>query len=210
MKRTLIIFAALSSFSVGAESSHRSMVQVGSSGFGATGAYEKFEPKGSSLFDEFSIVKGNFALNYSYAVMPQLQIGLFFSNRHDERKFKTTDGKSGRIEEETQQIGLQALWNFKRDLHDSTYAGVMLSHLNHEDENDHVEPFDYLEDDRSAQSVDLIVGKRFGLERWGIHNITYSPSLSVFITNSQKDYEDDGIDKSYGIVVNLIKFDVLF
>jgi hypothetical protein len=210
MKRTLIIFAALSSFSVWAESSHRSMVQIGSSGLGATGSYEEFQPDGDSIFDEFDILKGNMALNYSYAVTPQLQLGLFFSNRHDERNFKTANGKSGRFEQETQQIGLQALWNFSRHLEDSLYAGVMLSHMNHEDETAHVEPFDYLEDDRSAQSADFILGKRFGLQRWGIKNITYSPSISVFVSNSQKDYDDDGIEESYGVTLNLIKFDVLF
>ena len=73
MKHTFIIFAALSSFSVWAESSTRSMVQIGSSGLGATGSYEDFEPESNSLFDDFGILKGNFALNYSYAVTPQLQ-----------------------------------------------------------------------------------------------------------------------------------------
>jgi len=193
-----------------ADGSTRSMIQIGNSGFGASGSYERFSPKADAEFDEFNITKGDLTLNYSYAFFSQFQLGLFYSNSHDQRRFKTANGSTGEIEFKSQHIGLQALWNFSENLQESWYLGALVSHMNLEDETSKTEPLNYLEDDRSAQSIDFILGKRFGLDQWGLKNISYSPSLSIFITNSQKDYEDDGIDKSYGFSLNLIKFDVLF
>lgn len=186
------------------------MIQVTTHGLGIGAGYEKTDPASDSQFEVFNTFKGNIEINYAYTIRPQLQIGGLYSNRSEERNYDTKGNSQGEISINTQIIGAFVQWNFQEELPDTWYTGLMFSNLNHEEESSNKAVFNKLEDDKSADSWEIYFGKRFSLGHWGITNITYSPSLSLYSQNARKDYADDGLKDAAGINVQAIKFDVLF
>lgn len=186
------------------------MVQVTTQGLGIGAGYEKTEPSSDSQFEDFDTFKGNIELNYAYTITPQLQAGGLYSNRSEERNYDTKINGQGELASNTQIMGIFIQWNFREELKDTWYSGLMFSNLNHEEESSNKAVFNKLEDDKNADSWEVYVGRRFKLDRWGISNITFSPSLSFYSQNARKDYADDGLKDNMGVNFQLLKFDVLF
>lgn len=187
----------------------RHMVQVTSRGLGAGAAYNHTDPRGSSQFDRFNILKSNIDVNYAYTFRHRWQIGGLLSNQTEERSFRTDSGQKGHVSYRNLLIGATLYYNFSDVLMESFYTGLGVSWLNHEEEFSH-NIFNYLEDDKNATIYELLIGKRWSLKRWGIENITYSPQVSLYVQRARKDYEDDGLQDSWGVNLDVIKFDVLF
>lgn len=210
MARLLSLLFIIFCFPLGAAEFPRHMVILSPAGIGGSGAYERITPGANSQFQKLDINKGNIALNYHYTLSQRFQIGSFFSNNTDFRKYKTDDGSTGEVEFHTLALGLSFLYNFSDELINAYYTGFIFTYYNNEEEFTHDGPFSYLEDDRLSQIYEIILGQRFSLKRLGLQNITYSPSFSLFLARNEKDYTDDGLDHSWGANFIVLKFDVLF
>jgi hypothetical protein len=209
MLKLLLIVLSLIPLTTLAANFPRHMVMLNQWGFGGYASYEHFSPRSDSIFDKYDILTGNIELNYTYALDSRWQMGGFFINNSQGREVKTATGKTGQIKTDNRIVGTHLLYNFSDDLYNSWLTGAVLSYHNQEEE------FakgiqDFLEDDRQAVYFEALIGKRFSLKNNGLANITYSPSLSFFVANSKKDYEDDKINFSYGVNIHFLKFDVLF
>jgi hypothetical protein len=208
MKKMFLLFFMMTGTSLAADYS-RHMVMLNESGFGGYASYEHFSPRSGSIFKEYNILDANLELNYTYSLDNRWQLGGFFANHGHTRRIETNEGRKGKIESDYLVWGLNLFYNFSDDLPNSWLVGGVLAYHNQEEEFDkNIQ--DFLEDDRQAVVFELVIGKRFSLKPHGLANISYSPSISGFITNSTKDYEDDKINLSYGINLHFIKFDILF
>ena len=209
MLKLLLLVLALTPLTTLAEKFPRHMVMLNETGFGGFASYEHFSPRSGSIFNEYEIFNGNLELNYTYSLDNRWQLGAYFVNRTHERDIETNRGQKGEIEADYRIFGGVLLYNFSDDLYNSWLTGTAIAYHNQEEEFDKGIQF-ILEDDRQAVSFELIAGKRFSLKNNGLANISYSPSLSFFVANSTKDYEDDKINFSYGVNIHFLKFDVLF
>lgn len=209
MGKLLLLMLALTPLTVLAEKFPRHMVMLNETGLGGFASYEHFSPRSRSIFNKYEIFNGNLEVNYTYSLDNRWQLGAFFVNRSHERDVETNSGLRGKIETDFQILGGVLLYNFSDDLYNSWLTGAAVGYHNQEEEFDKGIQF-ILEDDRQAVSFEYIVGKRFSLKNNGLANISYSPSLSFFVANSTKDYEDDKINFSYGVMLHFLKFDVLF
>lgn len=185
------------------------MVQITTHGLGVGAAFERTYPRDESNFRKFDVFKGEIDFNYAYTLTHRLQLGFLFSNRNEKRNFETKDDDRGRVAYYNLLLGLSLILNFSDDLMNSYYSGLTFSALNHEEEYTKT-VFDYLEDDKNAETYEIFFGKRWSLKHWGLANITYSPTLSFYMQRARKDYEDDGLQDNMALNFEVVKFDVLF
>lgn len=209
MKYCIAILTLLFSFLSHAQDFPRHMVVLSTTGAGASGSYEKFDPGSSSLFSDYDIWKGDIALNYTYRLDPRWQLGTFLVNRTEDREFTSREGHKGEVEFKNLHWGVNLIYNFSDDLRNAWYISPTFSWVNQEEEFDKT-VFDFIEDDRNIEIYEFVVGKRFSLEPNGLPKISYSPSVSVFFARSSKDYRDNGTEDSWGVTLQVLKFDVLF
>lgn len=210
MRTFLIIAFLFLPLSLFAAEPPKHMISFGSTGFSGSASYERFSTSNSSFLKDFNILKSNLSLNYAYRLSERWQLGVFLSHSDEVRDFQTTNGKKGKVKSFTWHYGLSGIYNFSSDFFNSYYSALTLSIFNHEEEFTHGSPYYSLEDDRQAEILELTLGKRFSLKNFNISNISYSPDLTVFVANSHKDFNDDGIDHSTGLIIRLLKFDILF
>ncbi|HXH76409.1 MAG TPA: hypothetical protein VNJ08_15665 [Bacteriovoracaceae bacterium] len=209
MQRLIILFLVLLPTFALSEENPKHMVQVTPRGFGVGAAYETTYPRNESIFRDFNIFRGNIDLNYTYTVTPRVQVGGILSNNSEKRTYATKAGQTGRVSINDLLVGMSLYWNFDDEIMHSWYMGFIFAVLNHEEEYSK-NVFNYLEDDKNSETYELIVGKRFDLKKWGLINIKYSPSFSLYTQRARKDYDDDGLQDGVGVSVQAIKFDILF
>jgi hypothetical protein len=192
----------------------RHMVMITTQGFGYGGAVEKAETSNSSPFKNVTINRNNFSLNYAYTLTDRIQLGAFYKQSHYDGNLTSKDGKKADIDQMSNSFGVFTLYNFNDDLFSSFYVGFLVANINVEEEYGHgfteaegKAPFELDEDGTLYQ---IYFGKRFSLKRFGIQNITYSPQIAMYSRTYGKDYGDQGFDKGKGLVVDVLRFDVLF
>lgn len=192
----------------------RHMVMITSQGFGYGGAVEKAEMKDSSPFKNVTINRNNFALNYAYRLTDGVQLGAFYKQSHYDGNLTSKTGTDADIDQMSNSFGVFSIYNFNDDLYSSYYIGFLFANINTEQEYGHglteaegKAPFEL---DDTGSLYQIYFGKRFPLKRFGIHNITYSPQISLYSRTYGKDFSDQGFEKGKGIIVDIIRFDVLF
>jgi hypothetical protein len=139
----------------------------------------------------------NIALNYAYAIIPAVQLGVDYGNFMQEGADKE--------ESKANRWGLFAIYNFAGQLSDTHYVGLKYTMAKSET------------DDAADGSADTEVktktwtlegGHRFSLGTlWGM-NYNWSPSLQVAI--SELDPKDGDESSTTEFRLNVLKVDVLF
>lgn len=214
--RSLFIFLLFLSFNIFADETKtpKHMVMITSQGFGYGGAVEKTDTKNSSVFKNVGINRSNFSLNYAYTITDRIQLGAFYKQSHYDGNLTNKNGGDSDIDIMSNSFGVYSIYNFSDDLFDSYYAGIMYATINSEEEYGHgfteaegKAPFEL---DDSGSLYQIYFGKRFSLKRFGIHNITYSPQIGIYSRTYGKDFSDQGFNKGKGIILDVIRFDVLF
>lgn len=212
----LLLAFSISTFAQTSEVAERPkhMVMITSQGFGYGGAVEKAEIKSSSPFKNVTINRNNFAINYAYRLTDRVQLGAFYKQSHYDGNLTNKSGKEADIDEMSNSFGLFSIYNFSDDLFSSYYVGFLFANINAEREYGHglteaegKAPFEL---DDAGSLYQIYFGKRFSLKRFGIHNITYSPQIGLYSRTYGKDFSDQGFEKGKGIIVDIIRFDVLF
>lgn len=213
MKWLFMSAILVSGMAFGSESP-KHMVSFTNEGFGFTSSVERMETKDKSAFDSLTDLKNNFAFNYAYRITNQFQLGFHFLTSNSDTKYKTRTGKESPSEREVTSYGIFGIYNFKEDFSQAFYLGLGVGQTLIEEEISHdfldAEGKTPMEIDDAILSYDLIFGKRFSLDDFGIKNLVYSPQLNLFYHSHGKDFDDQGIKYGYGFQVQPIKFDFLF
>lgn len=213
MKKCLLLCSLILTFTALADDS-KHMVSLGRNGMGWSGSYESIDGKSRSPFDDAKHVLSNLGLNYAYRLGSNLQLGGFYQVLHDEYRFYKKGGGESYAEVDTDIYGIFALYNFSTDFTRSFYLGATVSYFSMAEENSHnwtetegKAPFEL---DDEGESYELIFGKRFSFSNWGIEHLTFSPSVSFYLRNHSKDFDDQKMKPGRGVSFQLIKFDFLF
>jgi hypothetical protein len=138
-------------------------------------------------------------LNYAYAITDSFQIGANYKMNKE-----LTSGDVAAAGDETTSYGLQVIYNFAHQLHDTNYLAVKYDMMKAEES-------DTTGDDGwETNTWTVEAGHRFSMGTvWGM-NFNYSPSVSLAFSNT--DYDASGSDESSttDFTLNVVKFDVLF
>lgn len=190
------------------------MVSFGRDGVGLTGSHEDIDTKRGSPFKGVIYYFADIGLNYAYRVSSRVQIGLKYSSRHSEYRFRNTGGGHSSVEIEEQTVGGFGIYNFSEDLNDSWYAGYGYSVIKYNEENsddfqtaEGKGPFEF---DDSSSLNEIFIGKRFSLRGFKLDNFTYSPQISAYHKTHAKDFKDNKIGNGTGFTIQPIRFDLLF
>ncbi len=207
-----IIFLLLIFSLNAAADNYNHIVSIGTAGFGWSGAAERNETEEKSSFADVKTYLTNLSLNYGHRIGKRFILGGYYQTGHSETKFR--NGVTGRVEHETQIVGLYTLYNFSDTISSAWYTGVSVAHFNDEQEISHdialAESKSPFELDDAGMVYEAIVGKRFSLKKWNIDHLTYAPQLGFFKKTHSKDFDDQGVKDGIGATIQPIRFDFLF
>ncbi len=193
---------------------NRHLVSVTSAGLGWTSAYESVKPEGKSPFDAVSSLLHNVGLNYAYRFTDRIHVGVFAQSSRSTLRVKNRDSSASTSERNSLAYGVFGLYSFHEKIGDAWYAGAGLSLFNQEEEIagdlEEAEGKGAFELDDRGVTFEVLIGKRFSLERWGIEDISYAPNVGGFVRKHGKDFSDQGIERGRGLTVVPVKFDLIF
>lgn len=212
------IFLALISFlSITAKAlsnPKRHVIEIGQSGPALSSELEIFNPDKKSTYKSAHHLSSNFSFNYAYLFSLKWQIGLFYKSDQSSYTYHHKTNGNTRSVEHSINYGLSFAYNFSTFINSSLYAGVSISHFNHEEEishdfleNEGKAPFEF---DDSGEEYGIFLGKRFQFYSSKLINLSYSPNIHFFHRFHHKDLRDQYISRSQGLIVRLINFNMLF
>lgn len=193
---------------------HRHMVRIAPNSFGFSTDKEELRARGGSSFDSVELEASLFSLNYHYRISDRWQIGILASYSREEFDYKGGNSGSSKMSITQQRYGVSFLYNFSPKLLEAYYLGLRVSRYNREDEASKnfstVENKAPLEFDDDGEETSLVFGKRFSLKKWGLHPVTYSPSLEVSYRTHGKDLRDQKIEEGAAVTLTPVALDILF
>lgn len=212
MKRQLVIagLLALTCSANAADSNH--LISIGTDGFGWSGAANvlKWDEEKSGIKDNKES-SGSLEFNYAYIFDNGFMLGVSVSNETEKDETKVTTGE--KITEESSDTSLAIVlgYNFSQNLNESWWIKSYLGTTSAESETkDGTDPTNDNKVKGDGSIFALEVGKRFTLSKWGLSNVTYSPSIRYSSTSFGGDFKDAGLESRTGFELNVLKFDVLF
>lgn len=155
-------------------------------------SFEKSKTRGSSADNDTQL---DLTLNYAYSLptMPRLQLGGRMNYT------KGTEAGRGDLEDYGAEVG--AILNHSADLRNSFYASLYLG-------------LGWANTYGGANSgtdeiltSTVAVGKRFGMEAWGINHLTYTPEIALENINSTT---GSALEYSQNIQLRFLQFSVFF
>ncbi len=193
MKKLLVGFIALTSVSAFAS---KSMVTLSGFENDRGGEQERSLDLYHSNGGNTHNTERNLALNYAYAIVPAVQLGVDYANYMQEGADKA--------ETKANRWGLFAIYNFAGQLSDTHYVGLKYSMAKTQTDDS---AGDETADDKT-NAWTLEGGHRFSLGTlWGM-NYNWSPSLQVAITNTDPKVGEKASTTEFKL--NVLKVDVLF
>lgn len=199
--------------SLKASEDQKHMITFGRNGLGWSGGYEKLQNRESSLFNGTRYFLNDLALNYAHQFGRRWQFGAYYQSGKSEYILKREDKKEF-VDLALTIYGLFGFYNFSDTFSSAIYIGTSFSYFTLEEENSPglstVEGKRPFELDDTGNTAELILGKRFSFDKWGIKNLTYSPNFSIYYKNHGRDFDDQKIGPGVGTTVQPLKFDLLF
>lgn len=213
MNKMIVLVVALLSLSAFAQDNPKHQVMFGNTfSVGWSGSGSTAEVDSDLGIKDYDIANGELSLNYAYTIAPQFQLGAHFSNEMDSSETKYAAGGKVESEETSTSLVVFGIFNFSEDLFNSFYLGAGIgkswSDSTDKDSTGGTTVENDLEYD--ANIYYLTFGKRFNLESLGIKNLTFSPGISYFHMDINGDAEDAGLESISTVVIDLVKFDLLF
>lgn len=164
-------------------------------------SFDKSKTPGSSADNDTQL---DLNLNYAYALsmFPNLQLGSRIKYQ------KGTDVGRGDFEDYGLEVG--GIWNFATsmetlDLANSAYVSLYLG-LGWANNYGNDSSINVARKDEVLSST-VALGKRFGLTRWGLNHVVYSPEIALENTNSTT---GSALEYSQNIQFRFLQFSVFF
>lgn len=156
-------------------------------------SFDKSKTRGASADNDTQL---DLTLNYAYSLpmMPRLQLGGRVNYE------KGTEAGRGDLEDYGLEVG--AIINHSADLRNALYASL---YLGYGWANTYGNAAAGRKDE--VMSSTLAVGKRFGLDRWGISHLTYTPEIALENVNSTT---GSALEYSQNIQFRFLQFAVFF
>lgn len=188
---------------------HRHMLSLGRTGFSWNHSVEKLNTQKSSALDDLYTFMTDLGLNYSYRFTNRIQLGLFYLHSRNELRFKNVDGGSSSAQIETDEYGLELIYNFHDDILDAWYTSLSFSVINLEEENtsklsgaESKTPFEL---DDSSYRTTMMLGKRWDLGSLKMAAVTFAPRIGVYYQTHSKDFSDQKATSGIGLSVEPIR-----
>lgn len=192
---------------------YRHQVSMGRNGLGWSGSYESMDTNSRSSFGSVTRIFTDLGINYAYR-FNRFQVGAFYQKTSDEHDFKGRGSGSAPVLVETETYGIFTLYNFSDDISSAWFAGLSIGLHKYTEEISKdfsdAENKAAFELDDSGATYEVLVGKRFSLEKWEIKHITFAPMASIFGKSHGKDFDDQEVESGIGLSLQPIRFDVLF
>ena len=202
----LLIVASLSSLSAFASTDQpKHIISFGSDGLGWSGLTTFFDynkPKSGIKNSETS--GGSLKLNYNYVFASRLMVGgdLYFDN--EKNVTKSASGAKTINETTLSTIAVSVGYNFNDDLFKSWWIKTLLGVGSVQTEISNSKT------DNGISFITIEGGKRFSFATLGLQNFSYAPSIALTSAAYSKDAEDNGLNSSTTVQINILKFDILF
>ena len=204
----LFLFIVASLFSLSAFASNdqpKHIISFGSDGLGWSGVTTFFDynkPKSGIKNSETS--GGSLKLNYNYVFASRVMVGgdLYFES--EKNVTKSASGTKTTKETTLSTIALSVGYNFNDDLFKSWWIKTLIGVGSVQEE------IPGNKTDNGISFITIEGGKRFSFATLGLQNFSYAPSVAVTSAAYSKDAEDNGLNSSTTVQINILKFDILF
>ena len=202
----LLIVASLFSLSAFASTDQpKHIISFGSDGLGWSGLTTFFDynkPKSGIKNSETS--GGSLKLNYNYVFANRVMVGgdLYFES--EKNVTKSASGTKTTKETTLSTIALSVGCNFNDDLFKSWWIKTLIGVGSVQEE------IPGNKTDNGISFITIEGGKRFSFVTLGLQNFSYAPSIAVTSAAYSKDAEDNGLNSSTTVQINILKFDILF
>ena len=202
----LLIVASLFSLSAFASTDQpKHIISIGTDGLGWSGLTTFFDynkPKSGIKNSETS--GGSLKLNYNYVFASRLMVGgdLYFDN--EKNVTKSASGAKTINETTLSTIAVSVGYNFNDDLFKSWWIKTLLGVGSVQTEISNSKT------DNGISFITIEGGKRFSFATLGLQNFSYAPSIALTSAAYSKDAEDNGLNSSTTVQINILKFDILF
>ena len=202
----ILIAASLFSFSAFASTDQpKHIISFGSDGLGWSGLTTFFDynkPKSGIKNSETS--GGSLKLNYNYVFASRVMVGgdLYFDN--EKNVTKSASGTKTTNETTLSTIAMSVGYNFNEDLFKSWWIKTLIGVGSVQEE------IPGNKTDNGISFITIEGGKRFSFATLGLQNFSYAPSIAVTSAAYSKDAEDNGLNSSTTVQINILKFDILF
>lgn len=155
-------------------------------------SFDKSKTRGKASDNDMQL---DLDLNYAWALTnhPRIQIGSRVKYE------KGTEAGRGDLEDYGLEVG--AIWNWVQDLKNSPYASL---YLGYNWANTYGQAVGRKDEVRTAT---LALGKRFGMERWGINHLTYTPEIAFESSDSTT---GSNLEWSQNVQLRFLQFSVFF
>jgi hypothetical protein len=198
MKKILVAVLALAS--VSAFANHKNLVSFDGDTLSHFAKYAMGDRDRKNSGSEVEYTALDFQVNYAWSVAPQLFVGGILGYSKTEIDSKPVSGATTTTKEAEFNYGVRAIYDLSTDHANAMYVSLsyVINSLKYTAPN--------AKEDTTSTTVEF--GRRYSMfSLLAGPNVTYSPSISYTMVG-----EDDGHDTDGGsdIVLNLVKFDVLF
>ena len=202
----LLIIASLFSVSAFASTDQpKHIISIGTDGLGWSGLTTFFDyNKSKSGIKNSETSGGSLKLNYNYVFASRMMVGgdLYFDN--EKNVTKSASGTKTTNETTLSTIAMSVGYNFNEDLFKSWWIKTLIGVGSVQEE------IPGNKTDNGISFITIEGGKRFSFETWGLQNLSYAPSVAVTSAAYSKDAEDNGLNSSTTVQINILKFDILF
>jgi hypothetical protein len=150
---------------------------------------EKLKAKGTDSENESG---SNLSFNYAYSIHPNVQVG---------GRFSFFNGRSANNDTEELNVQVGGWFNTKAgDIQNSPYVSLHLG-------AGYAQTFGSNGGRDDLILSTLAVGKRFGMEDWGVKHLTWSPEVALVNTNSTT---NSSFDYRQAFEFRVLQFSVIF
>lgn len=152
-------------------------------------AFTKDKSKGTSSDNDSDI---DFDMNYAYTIHPNFQLG---------GRFNYFNGINGN--NDTEQLGVQAVGWFNTkagDLQNSPFLSLALG-------AGYAQTFGTNGGRDDLITAGVSAGKRFGMERWGVKALTWTPEVALTTLNSTN---NSSFDYQQALEFRVLQFSVIW
>ena len=202
----LLLVASLFSLSAFASTDQpKHIISIGTDGLGWSGLTKFVDyNKRKSEFKDSETSGGSLKLNYNYVFASRVMVGgdLYFES--EKNVTKSASGTKTTKETTLSTIALSVGYNFNDDLFKSWWIKTLIGVGSVQEE------IPGNKTDNGISFITIEGGKRFSFATWGLQNFSYAPSLAVTSAAYSKDAEDNGLNSSTTVQINILKFDILF
>jgi hypothetical protein len=202
----LLIVASLFSVSAFASTDQpKHIISVGTDGLGWSGLTTFFDyNKSKSGIKNSETSGGSLKLNYNYVFASRVMVGgdLYFES--EKNVTKSTSGTKTTNETTLSTIAVSVGYNFNDDLFKSWWIKTLLGVGSVQTE------IPSKKTDNGITFITLEGGRRFSFASLGLQNFAYAPSVAVTSAAYSKDAEDNGLNSSTTVQINILKFDIIF